>query len=189
MHSLNFILTSVVATLAVKAVAFRVPEGTPDGFYRAYMKDGVEIHEPVSPVDMKAVNTDNKTVATVQPRYDSDWSTWCGCGWDVNPADTDAAVADLMYQLRDRQYIPTGQAFYSIRGSVVAFDCSLGFGMTEDSSNVARAISKVKERCGSYTAGTAHFASTDRWGNWIGYMRSPVQDFCAGSTTSPADHC
>jgi len=88
MHSIKLLLPVITATLATVASALRVPEGTPDGFYRAYVQDGVEFHEPVLPSDLaqrSASASDgasfNETATDLQKRIDSDWDTWCGCGF------------------------------------------------------------------------------------------------------------
>jgi len=56
----------------------------------------------------------------------SQGEVWCGCTHSLVPSDCDAAVADLKNQVNSQPnngiYPKTGTAWYSIRGSVVAFD-------------------------------------------------------------------
>jgi hypothetical protein len=72
------------------ALAFIIPEGTPDGFYVAYYDEsGLEVHKPHSIPD--AIFEKNTTrdssrrspadeVSTITDFYVS----WCGCGFTVN---------------------------------------------------------------------------------------------------------
>lgn len=76
------------------ATAFRVPEGTQDGFYKAYInEDGVEVHEkdpvmvPANLTEIAAVNAailkrnSVRGAGRVARRGKDDyWDTKCGCG-------------------------------------------------------------------------------------------------------------
>ncbi|OAQ58719.1 hypothetical protein VFPPC_10945 [Pochonia chlamydosporia 170] len=53
------------------------------------------------------------------------WHIWCGCGFTLDHGHCDAAVADLKSQIGEKtQYWWSAAAWYSIRGSVVAFACA-----------------------------------------------------------------
>jgi hypothetical protein len=193
----------LLAFAALVATAFQIPEGTPDGFYVAYYDaSGHEVHQPVTP-DMISQVIDHETVAsnlvsrpypvpTTSKRQTNFWETWCGCGIEVNHGDCDAAVADLKFQTRDRVRIEARMAYYSIRGSAVAFACNLtGQTAVISDEGVGLSTQHITSNCGSYIAGTAlhHFDSTAEF-PFTGYMRySSGLDFCAASTSSTSNHC
>lgn len=130
-------------------------------------------------------------------------NTECGCGFYMDHGDCDAAVNDLKAQ-SDRAgggTISIGNAWYSIRGSVVAFACATwpedftktGEPFEFDSSSLTVSYAAITRLCGSYVAGTLSYLD---WGvhDWnfpdIGYMRySPGDDFCSHADDSKLDHC
>jgi len=82
-------------------------------------------------------------------------------------------------------------SFYSIRGNVVAFACN----RSPDRSwllianDYANALGSITGSCGSYIAGAYEFGDPNQ-ALIVGYARyANGDDFCGGSTSSPANHC
>ncbi|KAF2621065.1 hypothetical protein BU25DRAFT_355174, partial [Macroventuria anomochaeta] len=96
---------------------------------------------------------------------------WCGCGFNMNAGDTDAAVADLKGQL-DR--MASGGticlAYYSIRGGTVAFACNRSDRSKRiDGDNFAGYLRAITSSCGLYIAGT-YQVFDDAYPLMAGYM-------------------
>jgi len=128
MHFLN---TIIVALLASSAAAYTFPTGQTDGTYVAYYdEEGREVHELRANVN---TTVDDSTINTRQEAPDfqnlnqrqlNTDTLHCGCGFNMDPGNCDAAVADLSYQLDHDNggcgVIQDNTAWYSIRGDVVA---------------------------------------------------------------------
>ncbi|KAJ4305110.1 hypothetical protein N0V90_000640 [Kalmusia sp. IMI 367209] len=123
------------------------------------------------------------------------FTTWCGCGFNLNHGDTDAAVADLEAQA-DRlgkighPYL----AHYSIRGGTVAFACNPDY--YEDAPYngwfVVRILQQVTKKCGLYVAGTSTYSDivNENIFPLIGYMQYySGLPFCDKATGSGQGHC
>lgn len=131
-------------------------------------------------------------------------ATWCGCGFDMNHGNCDAAVADLIEQTGhgDGVSCNLGDSYYSIRGDVVAFACNNWPTSVDTSADkfqwtdwqLTNSYATITKLCGWYVAGT------NNWdGGWwkidfntpnIGYMRwSEGLDFCYDATISPRGSC
>ncbi|KAF8853989.1 hypothetical protein BDZ45DRAFT_59671 [Acephala macrosclerotiorum] len=138
-------LTTHVLLLALVtlAAAFQVPEGTVDGFYKAYYNSaGLGIHEPVlpgtlplpnhNPISPKMTKRAPSLPAAVTPNRRSNpddfWEVWCGWGLTVDHGNCHAAVQDLKNQLETETCMEAHQAYYSIRGNLVAYACNLSNG-------------------------------------------------------------
>lgn len=130
--------------------------------------------------------------------------TWCGCGFDMNHDNCDAAVADLIEQTGHGDGVSCNfmDNYYSIRGDVVAFACNDHLGSIETASGkfqwtdwqLTTSYAAITKLCGWYIAGT------NNWdGGWwaidfntpnIGYMRwSEGLDFCYNAVSSGASSC
>ncbi|KAM0260137.1 hypothetical protein ACHAQJ_002901 [Trichoderma viride] len=112
-----FKITAALA-LAALAQAFTIPSDTPDGVYAVSTgEDGATVHTKIS--NPSKIKHDPASVAprALEPR---DRDVWCGCGFNLDPGNCDAAVADLKTQLPGA-HIYEGTSYYSIRGNVVAF--------------------------------------------------------------------
>ena len=126
--------TIISSLLASQVSAFTLPGGLADGFYHAYVNErGEEIHEPATKEMVRSLSAglqSRNPVMALPPsrifgRQDGLGGTvWCGCGFNMNSGDCDAAVADLKSQVGDSTLIPNSQSYYSVRGSVVAFACN-----------------------------------------------------------------
>ncbi|KAK3082330.1 hypothetical protein LTS18_004242 [Coniosporium uncinatum] len=171
--------------------AFVLPANQADGFYQVRRSaSGSEIHESVktAPSDRRTTTSSSSSAETHQLAKRGWGHTYCGCGIELSHDDTDAAVADLKAQLGDRSYINPGEAYYSVRGGVVAFVCN-------DDGNaplkawtdvVTQAAQQVTDSCGLYIAGStgANFEFS------IGYMQnSDGLDFCGSALSSGAGSC
>ncbi|KAK8078728.1 hypothetical protein PG994_002535 [Apiospora phragmitis] len=194
-----------LSVLAGSATAFTFPQGQIDGNYRAYVdSNATEVHvnldtgavytipaaqrakpllEAAAPVDKRQTDAGGGG--------DMPHNKWhCGCGFNLNHGDCDAAVADMEHQLGDGYpgaAIDEHMSYYSIRGSVVAFVCAYSVGFGYHGSDFANAAAGITGRCGWYIAGTM---TTAIEGGNVGYMRySPGLDFCRNADTAQATHC
>ncbi|GIC89715.1 uncharacterized protein Aud_006140 [Aspergillus udagawae] len=150
-----------LAASAKLATCFKIPEGTTDGVYKAYINEnGVEVHEPLLPEDIVPV-TDSEQLEpahfdmamAADPSF-SAW--WCGCGITMNHGDCDAAVQALKNQFGSGTVqIGANLAWYSISGSVVAFACNKVNARAEASADrLTRSLQSITDRCGWYVPGT-----------------------------------
>ncbi|KAF2150019.1 hypothetical protein K461DRAFT_296413 [Myriangium duriaei CBS 260.36] len=179
-----------------------MPAGLADGTYKAYHDDkGNEVHVLLnstlsSPAALEAGRpAPTKTfVGAKYPRTTPAWKsyqTYCGCGFNMDHGNCDAAVEDLKQQFdraKDNEGVALVEAqtsWYSIRGNAVAFVCqgNLGTGWTRDQfTNDALAIT---QNCGWYVAGTVDGKFSD-----AGYMiYNPGLDFCGHATSSSQFFC
>ncbi|KAK3689525.1 hypothetical protein B0T22DRAFT_173389 [Podospora appendiculata] len=201
-----------VAFVSTAAMAFVLPEGLADGSYIAYINSsGHEVHELFSP-SLAARLAASSDAASARPRaappivnsrgtsvnphsrraIQSYWELWCGCGFNLNHANTDKAVQGIKKQCaayagNNACTMAHDNAWYTISNDVVAFLC---YGGSTTVSRITTAFSKITEKCGLYIAGSALFEE----GLWYelvhGYMRySSGLDFCANSISSSANHC
>ncbi|KAH8689829.1 hypothetical protein BGW36DRAFT_364573 [Talaromyces proteolyticus] len=125
---------------------------------------------------------------------------YCGCGFNLDPGNCDAAVADLKNQVGSDAQIPMNMAWYSIRGNVVAFACTRpesidNYNKPSDSDANYLTISyeDITHFCGWYVAGTAMYVpfwATEYNQPYVEYMQYyDGLDFCYQSTGSSEDHC
>ncbi|GME37248.1 uncharacterized protein LTHEOB_4493 [Neofusicoccum parvum] len=193
-------MLAIFPLLISAAAAFVLPEGLSDGYYRASIDErGYEIHELLSApgvehmdptiVAQMAPTTENETYEISAKLHKRADNVWCGCGFGLNNADCDAAVADMKNQVSGGVHIQAHLSYYSIRGSVVFFACNGGDGqLFMDSPTVAYIATQITNSCGWYTAGT--FARLGYLSESSGYMRySAGLDFCGAAKTSPAHSC
>lgn len=189
------ILTSLI--LAPLATAFTLPSGANEGSYVAYYdENGNQVHVKSPTVEEQAILATkaypppehlNSTTETTLETRDIQW-IWCGCGHNLDPNDCDNAVAGLKSQFDPQASIDAYMAWYTIRGSVVAFACNT-VSSTSDSfapQYLDLSYSVITETCGWYVAGTWFAVLQVN----IGYMNYyGGLDFCAASQGSSADHC
>ena len=110
----------------------------------------------------------------------------------MNHGDTDAAVNDLANQLQNgigAGGIGPGLAWYSIRGSAVAFVCNRGTRQpTVLPSVVGNGNAAITSACGSYIAGT--WRIDPEYYIDYGYMvMEPGLDFCGHAEGSGSGSC
>jgi len=97
---------TIVATfiLAALAHAFVIPEGTTDGVYAVFTdNNGNEVHTKIAkhdPTGMTPVNA----VHNLGRRQDD--RIWCGCRFNMNSGNRDAALQALKDQLSEKS-LPT----------------------------------------------------------------------------------
>ncbi|KAF3922131.1 hypothetical protein AA313_de0206012 [Arthrobotrys entomopaga] len=186
-------LTNVLAVLALAVAstkAIAIPNNLSEGVYQTYTdENGKVITEKLD----TRLTTVGGTSSPSSPLKRSPDYYFCGCGFNMNPGNTDAAVADIKNQLNNIGFngTPPGRSVYSIRGDgnqrVVAFLCN------RDSANWAVLgnqfggyLAEITGRCGRYIAGT--YSNNNKY--VAGYMRyGDGLDFCGASTTSPAHSC
>ncbi|KAH7371950.1 hypothetical protein BKA66DRAFT_572518 [Pyrenochaeta sp. MPI-SDFR-AT-0127] len=181
-------LASLLA-LAASAQAWVIPEGSTDGSYSVTINEnGVETHTKLAESDAEILYLNESDLSSDALQRRGRDQVWCGCGFNMNPGNCDAAVADLKNQLSN--LIPSGTAFYSIRGDVVAFACNRGSSNWIMNGNAyGEQLVHITNLCGRYIAGSRQ-AGEDNRALIVGYMRySNGADFCGASTSSPANHC
>ncbi|KAH7040912.1 uncharacterized protein B0I36DRAFT_358142 [Microdochium trichocladiopsis] len=185
---------------------FKLPANLTDGFYAAYFNEtGHEVHElirgPATPEEIaryyEAVASDPQPEAQLEARQNPGATYWCGCGLSMHHGDCDAAVEDLKVQ-SDNCYgswdcdnlIRPGLAWYSIRGSVVAFECNLNWLLVPASRRDGQTdiFQKITNKCGWYVPGT--WANNNGLTPFIGYMNYRANlDFCTDSISSNRPFC
>jgi hypothetical protein len=127
MHFLLSITISLASVLPL-AAAFTLPAGLPSGNYAAYYNtSGHEVHVRASELDRRDVGSyspahrakrsDTNFIEKRQDLGDSGYSTYCGCGFNLDHGDCDAAVAGLEAQFPGT--LDGGLAWYTIHNSVV----------------------------------------------------------------------
>lgn len=91
-------LTSIAVTaiLAASVSAWKIPRGTADGFYSARLDaKGVEVHTKLE--EIAASIPQMSLVRRVNRR--SEGQVFCGCGFDMDHGNCDAAVEGMKGQL------------------------------------------------------------------------------------------
>jgi hypothetical protein len=218
MHSIPALIAAL-PLLATMVNAWTLPANLTTGVYLVRMENGEEVHTLMSPPDIAARSAVVKTArisggATLprdlapadaaemekrSPALTKRGGTQmhCGCGWEVDHGNCDAAVANLKGQLGYGSQISANSAWYAISNNVVAFACNQGWDgdLVIGDRDIADMAQHITDSCGWYIAGTQSWTTYD----WVwnlrtamdqGYMRySPGDDFCAASESSSADHC
>lgn len=99
---MRFVSTITVFTLFAWAQAFVIPPGTSDGVYSVFNhEDGTEVHTKISVSsevrrDATGITPFNEVGALERRQNDR---IWCGCGFNMDAGNCDAAVADLKSQM------------------------------------------------------------------------------------------
>jgi hypothetical protein len=181
--------TTIFQILAAAALsqALIIPKDiTADGVYQVTTKvDGTEVHTKIA----NTTSLDAVTVSALERRGNG--QTWCGCGIQMDQGSCDAAVADIENQFGNGNNVNSGQSFYSIRGSVVAFVCNRSSATyNSDGSFFALVASDITNTCGRYVPGSRDEGS-NQFGQVIyGYMNyQNGLDFCHDSTNSGQSSC
>ena len=162
-------LLSLIATLGAGSPAaagvsaghagFTLPANLSSGLYTAYFDStGKEIHELIS-TDLPTGSPVELSLEKRQQYADNVVLefTLCGCGFNVDVADCNGAVAGLENWAGNGRYMAINIVEYVIYGSVVAFVCSNN---GEDgpsyvsAQSLAYDASVITSNCGSYVAGT-----------------------------------
>lgn len=218
------VLISLTITANLAAASTLAPD-LPDGVYHSYTDEhGVELHTRLTHDDhaqlswthdpRSTTTTSNTTPAhpfltspipSHKKRTDcsndvTPSQVQCGCTFTVDPASCDSAVADIKAQIGNGITPTVGHAYYSIKGSVVAFQCAFANGdrpLTVQGFTDAAGV--ITSHCGRYVAGTY---SPGRWvgfpiavtpellGYDVGYMRyTSGLDFCASARNSGQSCC
>ena len=99
---MRFLNIATAATLLTLAQAFTIPSGTEDGVYAVLTRDdGTDVHTKISDVPEAKRNPTGVTpyneVTNLEKRQND--RIWCGCGFNMNSGNCDAAVADLKSQM------------------------------------------------------------------------------------------
>lgn len=177
-------------SLAATGLSFTLPEGLPNGAYRAYFNEaGEEVHEPV------LVNT---TAPEVLSKRDDDYSqqskratiqTWCGCDKPMNAGDTNIANQGLANQAASYPEVDPGMAYYTIQNTAVAFVCNVD----DKTANIPQDVVitgawDVSYACGLFYAGTSRI----QWPEALdyGYMNYyDNEDFCGHAQEAKTGSC
>jgi len=215
MKSSTLFIQSALLALAAGAT---IAPNLPDGFYHAYTDEhGVETHIQIAntanynvPLLSWRHDPSNTTIPVLahpshqpqdlekrcSPAPLSQGLVWCGCTHGLVPSDCDAAVQDLKNQVNSQPYggiyPKVGNSWYSIRGSVVAFQCPLRDGSTWlQASLISSQLAIITATCGRYIAGS--IIGIDLFGNFndygLGYMQAyPGLQFC-DAEFNPGQNC
>ncbi|CAI6330889.1 unnamed protein product [Periconia digitata] len=181
----------IAAAFAVSASSWKIPTGATNGIYSAHLDAaGVEVHTKLREIPTPSVK--KSLTRGLSRRYEG--QIFCGCGYNMDPGNCNAAVDSMKDGLRNEDgvfsYIPGHMAFYAIRNNVVAFACNRGDGSYPLGANSFGAdLAEITRYCGLYIAGSYQRAP-DYAALITGYMRySDGDDFCAASTGSGAGNC
>lgn len=98
--------SNIVATFALAASvsAWKIPQNTEDGIYQVdELEDGTTVYTKLidaADIDrsMPEAALDTSPVPRSELEKRANDQIWCGCGFDMNRGDCDAAVADLKRQ-------------------------------------------------------------------------------------------
>jgi hypothetical protein len=187
-----FALASIVSAVRLP----KMPDAAVDGFYVAYVDEfGKDVHTLISAPN-KTGFVDGLAPSMPKPKLAkrSSGYSWCGCGYNMNHADCDAANADLANQAGGGITVGGGLCYYSVVSSAVAFVCNPYSSQdnilaeTFYSDGVGSSDAVITSDCGWYVAGTY------AWGYWpsyvVGYMIYYAgEDFFHDSTGSSASGC
>jgi hypothetical protein len=220
MKSSTLLLLS--ANIVAFATAATIAPNLPDGFYHAWTdENGIEFHTQISSatndnVPMLSWTHDPSNTTLPMPAnpfsrpQDDPWEiekrcsmapiddgeVWCGCTHTLNPSNCDAAVQDLKNQVGSQPggsiHPKLGNAWYSIRGSVVAFQCPYsGWTSTLNVPDISNYLAIITATCGRYISGTVIGIDPNREvsNSGVGYMQAyPGLDFCSAQFNS-GSHC
>lgn len=180
----------LILGLAAIGSSFTLPDGLPNGSYRAYYNEaGEQVHELISETTLNTTYSPlPKRDPSLAARQGS-LETWCGCGDSMNTADTNNANAGLGDQVASYPLIEPGNAFFTISNTAVAFVCNVD----DKSANIPTdAVTSgswyVSQACGLFIAGTSRI----QWPEALdyGYMnyRSGL-NFCEDAQGSASSTC
>ncbi|KAJ2973234.1 hypothetical protein NQ176_g6726 [Zarea fungicola] len=191
---MHFVNIAIGVTMAAMAQAFTMPEGTTNGVYVVHIDpNGKEVHTKIyDSTDIQSSQPDHATTVgesgDLERRYHGE--IWCGCGFNMNPGNCDRAVEMLVAQMGP-SFVDPNKSYYSSWGDVVAFACNRN---PNESwllvgSTYRDEIAAITGACGRYIAGAKQWGD-DGKALIQGYARwAPGDNFCGGSTSSPANHC
>jgi hypothetical protein len=174
-------------SFAATVCSFTLPEGLPNGAYRAYYNDaGEEVHEPVV-VNLSAPQTLPKRSYS-QSKRDT-IQTWCGCAFPMNAGDTNIANQGLADQAASYPEVDPGMAYYTIQNTAVAFVCNVD----DKTANIPQDVVStgswdVTQACGLFYAGTSRI----QWPEALdyGYMNYfDNLDFCGAAEVAKEHSC
>lgn len=187
-----------------KPYGYTLPANLTDGAYMASLgADGQQIHVrlPDIPLEVDARSLEISTRQEANQFSTRQVVTYpnifhCGCGYYMDHGNCDAAVQDMKNQLGSGVTIPSGNAYYSIRGNAVAFVCTRAqlTGHWVDAQIFSDAAATITTACGWYVAGTiqhGHWGSSNaQWDEDLGYMQYTAGlNFCGNAEGSPASSC
>jgi hypothetical protein len=100
---MRFVPIATAFIFATLAQAFIIPEGTAEGVYAVFTADdGTEVHTKIAKRDPTGM-TPIKEVHTLRRRQND--RIWCGCGFNMDPGNCDAAVQALKDQLSEQSLL------------------------------------------------------------------------------------
>jgi hypothetical protein len=155
----------LILGLAAIGTSFTLPDGLPNGSYRAYYnEDGEEVHEPVSDVSFNTAKSSTPRRLrregagpqgqTLAAR--GAISNWCGCENPVDAYDTNTANSNLAAQVASYPLLQPGWTYYSVQNTVVAFVCNVDNKPGNVPTDVVSTGSwEVTSACGLFYAGTS----------------------------------
>lgn len=97
---MRFLSVATLLALGSSIQGFVIPRDSADGLY------SITTYENGTEVRTKLEDRPNSFQSAWLPARSlerrDDGQLWCGCGFTLNPQDTDAAVEDMKYQLSKR---------------------------------------------------------------------------------------
>ena len=100
---MRFFAIATAFTFAALIQAFVIPEGTTEGVYAVFTADdGTEVHTKIAKRDPTGV-TLIEQFHNIERRQND--RIWCGCGFNMNPGNCDAAVQALKDQLSEQSLL------------------------------------------------------------------------------------
>lgn len=130
--------------------------------------------------------TQNSTAITPQKR---DYGrVYCGCGVNLNHADTDATVQSIKNYLKTNP-IKAHQYVVAVQGNVAAFLCNGNQVETfkDNGNEFANMAQTITNACGLYVAGTQNLKNLYYYGGYMGWYQG--RDVCTDSRSSPKQSC
>lgn len=157
-------LISLAALLTGPALAFRVPQGQPDGVYSVHLDaNGTEFHQWLADPSAPLPNTP-PSISKRTPQLSESYLVNCW-GRNLDHEATDAANADLDRQCSTGVLVSRGNSIYAKRGGVVAFACNRRADYTVRCEGWVRSMcsERITGRCGRYVSGEC-WADPQAWG-------------------------
>ncbi|KAG4433028.1 hypothetical protein IFR05_011489 [Cadophora sp. M221] len=99
----------LTSSLAVIELSYVIPEGQSDGLYEVFLdKRGLEVHRPLNVTSMDGRSTLDLEILEKRGKFPNADLTpeeqpkiRCGCGFNMNHAGRNDAVADLRNQMKN----------------------------------------------------------------------------------------
>lgn len=186
-----------ILSLAIYGSPLTIREKLPNGLYKLYYNEiGEEVYDLITDditnlTSSLPSRSKRKNAEKLQDESNarSDHCVFCGCGFNMDRGDTDAANAGLAGWAASSPRLDGHMGEFMVSNSAIAFVCNYGGQAVTIPSNIvgdeARAVTYA---CGLYVAGTARIYGYERLD--FGYMNhAPGHDICGDVELSDAQDC